>query len=222
MITDSMMRGIGMTSQRTRERLVQRLREKGIQNNHVLEVILNTPRHLFMDEALASRAYEDTALPIGYGQTISQPYIVARMTELLLLGGNPDKVLEVGTGCGYQTAILAQIVPRTYSVERIEGLLQQTRKRLRMLRLNNVRCKHSDGSWGWPENAPFDAIIVTAAPPEIPRPLLEQLAVGGRMVIPVGGQNGVQKLLVIKRTDQAYEQQEYEAVSFVPMVGGAV
>ena len=223
MITDSMMQGIGMTSQRTRERLIQRLREKGIQNNSVLEVIQSTPRHLFMDEALASRAYEDTALPIGYGQTISQPYIVARMTELLLLEGTPEKVLEVGTGCGYQTAILAQIVSRTYSVERIEGLLQQTRKRLRMLKLNNVRCKHSDGSWGWPENAPFDAIIVTAAPPEIPHALLAQLAMGGRMVIPVGDQGGVQKLVVIKRMDSAsYEQVEYEAVSFVPLVGGAV
>jgi len=215
--------GIGMTSARTRERLVQRLQEQGIRDARVLDRIRNVPRHQFVDEALASRAYEDTALPIGYGQTISQPYIVARMTELLLLGGTPEKVLEVGTGCGYQTAILAQIVSRTYSVERIEGLLQQTRRRLRMLKLNNVRCKHSDGSWGWPENAPFDAIIVTAAPTEVPHALLAQLAMGGRMVIPLGDQGGVQKLVVIKRTDSAsYEQVEYEAVSFVPLVGGEV
>jgi protein-L-isoaspartate(D-aspartate) O-methyltransferase len=221
MITDSMIRGIGMTSQRTRERLVQRLSDKGISDPRVLEVIRNTPRHLFVDEALASRAYEDTALPIGHGQTISQPYVVARMTELLIQQKLPDKVLEVGTGCGYQTAILAQLVPEVCSVERIEGLLQQTRKRLRSLKLqSNIRMKHSDGSWGWPSKAPFDGIIVTAAPAVIPEALLQQLAPGGRLVIPVGRQGGVQQLAVVDRTDEGYEQEMFDAVSFVPLLSG--
>lgn len=221
MITDSMIRGIGMTSQRTRERLVQRLSDKGISDPRVLDVIRNTPRHLFVDEALASRAYEDTALPIGHGQTISQPYVVARMTELLIQNKVPEKVLEVGTGCGYQTAILAQLVPEVYSVERIEALLQQTRKRLRSLKLHtNVRMKHSDGSWGWSSKAPFDGIIVTAAPDNIPEPLLLQLAPGGRMVIPVGIQGGLQQLAVVDRTDEGYEQELFDAVSFVPLLKG--
>jgi protein-L-isoaspartate(D-aspartate) O-methyltransferase len=216
-----MIRGIGMTSQRTRERLIKRLREVGIGNSVVLEVILNTPRHLFVDEALASRAYEDTALPIGHGQTISQPYTVARMTELLLAKGMPENVLEVGTGCGYQTTVLAQLVGRVYTVERIEALLQQARQRFRTLRLGNIRTKHSDGSWGWPGYAPYQGILVTAAAGEIPRPLLEQLAVGGRLVIPVGEQ-GSQRLAVITRTHDGFEQEDCERVSFVPLLGGEV
>ncbi len=220
MITESMIRGIGMTSQRTRERLVKRLVEKGIHDLRVLEVIRNTPRHLFVDEALASRAYEDTALPIGQGQTISQPYIVARMTELLVARGVPARVLEVGTGCGYQTAVLAQLVDEVYSVERIDVLLQQTRRRLRSLKLTNVRFKHSDGTWGWKSKAPFDGIIVTAAPSSVPEALLSQLAVGGRVVIPVGQQGGAQQLAVIDRTEAGFEQELFEPVSFVPLLGG--
>lgn len=221
MITDSMIRGIGMTSQRTRERLVKRLAEKGIADTRVLAVMSNMPRHLFVDEALASRAYEDTALPIGYGQTISQPYIVARMTELLLQNKIPKKVLEVGTGCGYQTAILAQLVPEVFSVERIEGLLLQTRKRIRSLKLHkNIRMKHSDGSWGWPSKSPFDGILVTAAPTTIPEALLTQLAPGGRLVIPVGEQGSAQHLAVVDRTENGYEQEIFEAVSFVPLLNG--
>ncbi|NOY67846.1 MAG: protein-L-isoaspartate(D-aspartate) O-methyltransferase [Gammaproteobacteria bacterium] len=220
MITESMIRGIGMTSQRTRERLITRLSDKGITNKQVLSVMLNTPRHLFVDEALASRAYEDDALPIGQGQTISQPYIVARMTELLLAGGIPGKVLEIGTGCGYQTAVLSQLVPEVYSVERIEVLLHQARKRLRSLKIKNVRFKHSDGSWGWDNNAPYDGIIVTAAPSTIPEALLKQLAVGGKLVIPVGRQDRAQELTVIHRTNTGYEQEVIEAVTFVPLING--
>ncbi len=220
MITDSMIRGIGMTSQRTRERLVKRLSEKGIEDGRVLEVIRAIPRHLFVDEALASRAYEDTALPIGQGQTISQPYIVARMTELLLARGIPAKVLEIGSGCGYQTAILSKLVPEVFSVERIEILLQQTRKRLRSLKLTNIKLKHSDGSWGWESKGPFDGIIVTAAPSSIPEALLKQLAPGGRLVIPVGKQGGIQQLAVVDRTTEGFEQEIFESVSFVPLLNG--
>ena len=216
----SHIRGIGMTSQRTRDRLVERLREKGIRSEAVLEVMRRTPRHLFVDEALSSRAYEDTALPIGFYQTISQPYIVARMTEALLAGGVPEKVLEVGTGSGYQAAVLAQLVPRLYTVERIDALVRSARQRFRTLELRNVQLKQSDGSWGWPQQAPFDAILVTAAPAEIPRPLLEQLADGGRLVIPVGGASG-QTLAVVTRRGNVYEREDLEPVSFVPLVGGA-
>lgn len=219
MITENMIRGIGMTSQRTRERLINRLREEGVSNNSVLDVMLSTPRHLFVDEALSSRAYEDTALPIGEGQTISQPYIVARMTELLMGNNNPESVLEIGTGCGYQTSILAQLVSKVYSVERILPLLQQARKRFRSLKFNNIRSKLSDGTWGWKENAPYDGIIVTAAPAEIPPALLEQLKQGGRLVIPVGTR-GVQQLCVITRTLEGYEREDFERVSFVPLIGG--
>jgi len=221
-ITESMIQGIGMTSLRTRERLIKRLAEKGIKSREVLDVMLNTPRHLFVDEALASRAYEDTALPIGQGQTISQPYIVARMTELLLADKKPKRVLEVGTGCGYQTAILSQLVTEVFSVERIDALLRQSRKRLRSLNMNNVYLKHSDGAWGWESKAPFDGIIVTAAPPTIPQDLLKQLAIGGRMVIPVGNQGQAQQLSVLHRTEKGVEQEIMDAVSFVPMLNGAV
>lgn len=211
--------GIGMTSARTRERLIERLRAKGLDDVPVLNAIRETPRHLFVDEALASRAYEDTALPIGHGQTISQPYIVARMTASLIAGTTPQKVLEVGTGSGYQTMVLAKLVPAVYSVERIGPLLERARRLLRELAVRNVRLKHSDGSWGWPEQGPFDAIIVTAAPEAVPPALLEQLAVGGRMVVPIGGR-GVQDLIRITRRDDHYEQEMLDKVSFVPLLGG--
>jgi len=211
-----------MTSQRTRDRLVERLRAKGIQNERVLQVMRTTPRHLFIDEALAHRAYEDSSLPIGQGQTISQPYIVARMTEIILADGIPDKVLEVGTGSGYQSAVLARLVPKVYTVERINGLLMRARECHRALGLRNIYSKHSDGSWGWPENAPYPAIMVTAAPDHVPESLLEQLSVGGRMVIPVGTISGEQALKLIIRTQAGYEEQTLSAVRFVPLLDGSV
>ena len=212
--------GIGMTSQRTRDRLVQRLRSEGIKDNIVLEAIGSVPRHLFVDEALASRAYEDTALPIGYGQTISQPYIVARMTELLM-DVKPGTVLEVGTGSGYQSAILSRLVDKVYTTERIESLASQARQRFRRLGYRNVRVQHSDGSWGWPQFGPFDAIIVTAGGADIPKPLLEQLAVGGRLVMPLGDR--VRQILVsVTRTPTVYERVDLEPVVFVPLIGGGV
>jgi protein-L-isoaspartate(D-aspartate) O-methyltransferase len=212
----SRVNGIGMTSQRTRERLVQRLREQGIRNELVLQSVQNTPRHLFVDEALATRAYEDTALPIGYSQTISQPYIVARMTEALLDGNPPKKILEIGTGSGYQAAVLAALVAEVYTVERIEPLFKVARKRLRDLGLRNVQVKLDDGSLGWAEHGLYDRIIVTAAAPEIPHALLEQLAPGGRMIIPVG--EAVQELLLISRTEEGTETQRLELVNFVPLI----
>ncbi len=208
-----------MTSQRTRDRLVVRLREEGIRDNRVLEAIASTPRHLFIDEALASRAYEDTALPIGHGQTISQPYIVARMTELLL-EVEPKVVLEVGTGSGYQAAILAGLVGKVYSTERIEPLATQARQRFRQLGYRNIRVQHSDGSWGWPQFGPFDAIIVTAGAADIPEALLEQLRVGGRLVMPLGGRDQ-QVLISVTRTPTVYEREDFEPVVFVPLLGGA-
>jgi len=209
--------GIGMTSQRTRDRLMQRLREEGIRDERVLEAMRNVPRHIFVDEALATRAYEDTALPIGQGQTISQPYIVALMTQTLLAGGRLKKVLEVGTGSGYQTAVLAQLVDTVYSVERIEPLMKLARKRLREIGCRNVHIKLSDGSWGWKEHAPYDGIIVTAAPAEVPPALLEQLAPGGRLIIPVGGP-AMQELLLVQYTDKGFSQERLELVNFVPLV----
>jgi len=209
--------GIGMTSQRTRERLIQRLREKGIRDERVLEAMRSVPRHLFIDEALASRAYEDTALPIGNGQTISQPYIVALMTEAMLAGGRPGKVLEVGTGSGYQTAVLSPLVDEVYSVERIEPLMKQARRRLHELGCRNVQIRLSDGSWGWKEYAPYDAIIVTAAPMEVPKSLLEQLAPGGRLVIPVGDST-MQELRLIQHTDNGFTSERLVLVNFVPLV----
>ena len=214
--------GIGMTSQRTRDRLVDRLRDKGIKDERVLEVMRTTPRHIFVDEAMAHRAYEDTALPIGHGQTISQPYIVARMSEILLEGGTPDVVLEVGTGSGYQSAILSRLVPKVYTVERISALLQKARDAHRKMGLMNVFSKHSDGSWGWEPNAPYAAIMVTAAPKTVPPNLLQQLAVGGRMVIPVGTSGGVQELKLYLRTDDGIEESTLEIVNFVPLLDGAV
>lgn len=209
--------GIGMTSLRTRQRLVRRLRERGISHDGVLEVILNTPRHLFVEEALASRAYEDIALPIGFGQTISQPYVVARMTQALLEGRRPKKILEVGTGSAYQTAVLSQLAIQIYSIERIGKLLERSRERLRALGLKNIRLRHGDGSMGWPENAPYDGIIVTAAPKELPVSLLEQLAPGGRLVAPVGVPTA-QELVLIERSVDGITQQLLGPVSFVPLV----
>ncbi len=214
--------GIGMTSQRTRDRLVERLREKGIKNHRVLEVIRTTPRHIFVDEAMAHRAYEDTALPIGHGQTISQPYTVARMSEVLLEDGVPDVVLEVGTGSGYQSAILSRLVPKVYTVERISALLQKSREAHRKLGLMNVFSKHSDGSWGWAPNAPYSAIMVTAAPEVVPPSLFEQLAVGGRMVIPVGSIGGEQQLKLFTRNLDGIEETNLEIAKFVPLLDGAV
>ena len=213
--------GIGMTSQRTRDRLVERLRGEGIKSEQVLQVIRTTPRHLFMDEALSSRAYEDTALPIGHGQTISQPYIVARMTEALVADVVPQRVLEVGTGSGYQTAILAQLVPEVFSIERIQFLQNQARQRLGQLRLHNVRLHHGDGNLGWPQHGPFDGIIVTAAPTEVPQELLQQLSESGRLVIPTGPA-GSQKLLVITRLGNEFQRELLDWVSFVPLIEGIV
>lgn len=211
-----------MTSQRTRDRLIERLRGEGISNERVLEVMRTTPRHIFIDEAMSSRAYEDSSLPIGHGQTISQPYIVARMTEILLENGPLDTVLEVGTGSGYQSAVLARLVPKVYTVERISALLQRARQCHQALKLYNIYAKHSDGSWGWPEKAPYPAIMVTAAPEQVPPSLLEQLAVGGRMVIPVGSVNGKQVLKLITRSDAGYDEKTLDAVRFVPLLDGSV
>ena len=211
--------GIGMTSQRTRERLIRRLGQEGIRNRRVLESMRNTPRHLFVDEALASRAYEDTALPIGQGQTISQPYIVARMTEALLPAGPLENVLEVGTGSGYQTAVLAPLVRRVYTTERIKVLLDQARRRLQALKIRNVITKHADGTIGLPEYAPFDGILVAAAPEGIPLALVEQLRPGGRMVLPIGDRDE-QALVRVVRTNEGYVHEMLERVSFVPLLGG--
>lgn len=212
--------GIGMTSQRTRERLLERLFEEGIRNLHVLEAMRRTPRHLFVDEALSHRAYEDTALPIGHNQTLSQPYIVARMTELLLGGGPLDKVMEVGTGSGYQTAILAKVVERVFSVERILPLQERAKRVLRDIDVRNVVFRHADGNWGWPQYGPYDAILVTAAPAEIPRELLGQLADGGRLVIPVGERE--QHLMLVIRHGDEFTYQQVEPARFVPLLAGAI
>jgi protein-L-isoaspartate(D-aspartate) O-methyltransferase len=207
-----------MTSQRTRDRMIANLRESGIRNERVLEILSTLPRHLFVDEALASRAYENTALPIGHGQTISQPYIVARMTEALLAFGPLGKVLEIGTGCGYQTAVLAHLAERVYSVERLEPLLERARTVVRGLGLSNVVFSHSDGTMGWAGEAPFDAIMVAAAPDEVPQALCDQLADGGTMVIPVGSRRA-QQLLRLRRTSNGIETQTLEPVRFVPLIG---
>ena len=218
-MTDLRLSGIGMTSARTRDRLVQRLREQGIANLAVLDRIRNVPRHIFVDEALGSRAYEDTALPIGYGQTISQPYIVARMTEALFEAGPADNVLEVGTGCGYQTAVLAPLVARLYTIERIEPLLGRARERLKELGIRNVRVRHGDGTLGWKAHAPFDGILVAAAPLTVPEALVKQLRVGGRLVVPVGPE-GEQELVRFTRREQGVQRESLGAVAFVPLLGG--
>jgi protein-L-isoaspartate(D-aspartate) O-methyltransferase len=208
-----------MTSRRTRERLIERLRAQGIDDVRVLDAIRKVPRHLLIDEALASRAYEDTALPIGFGQTISQPYVVARMTQALLAGTPRQKVLEIGTGSGYQTAVLAELVPALFTVERIEPLFKQARRQMRALGYRNIQFRLSDGSWGWPEHAPYDGILVAAAPAEVPEALLAQLGPGGRLVIPVGTLR--QELRVIDRTDQGLREECIDMVNFVPLVSAA-
>lgn len=213
------LQGAGMTSRRTRERMVSRLREQGITNGKVLAVMAETPRHVFVDEALESRAYEDTALPIGHNQTISQPYIVAKMTELLLESGPLEKVLEIGTGCGYQTAILAKLVGQVYSVERIAPLMKKARDLLWELDIKTVGFKHSDGGWGWPEHAPFQGILAAAAPAEIPEALLQQLAVDGVLVMPVG-REGRQELHRVVRTENGFVDEVIEPVTFVPFLSG--
>jgi protein-L-isoaspartate(D-aspartate) O-methyltransferase len=217
-VNEHYLTGIGMTSQRTRNRLVQRLRDAGIINEEVLNVIATTPRHLFIDEALAHRAYEDNALPIGNGQTISQPYTVARMTESLLAAGPLSRVLEIGTGSGYQTAILSPLVKTLYSVERIEPLHIKAVERLETLGYGNVHLALSDGSWGWPEHGPYDGILAAAAPEDVPPSLLEQLADGGRMVLPIGGEE--QKLILITRRGDHFTRKTLEAAKFVPFLPG--
>lgn len=224
MNADRTVQGIGMTSARTRDRLVQRLLNEGIRHPEILERIRSVPRHLFVDEALSSRAYEDSALPIGQSQTISQPFIVALMTQALLEKGGKlerlPKVLEIGTGCGYQTAVLAPLVRQLFTIERIMPLMNSARDRLNALGIGNVRYRHDDGFRGWPGQAPFDGIIVTAAPDAVPEALLEQLAPGGRMVLPVGPVGGQQRLLRITRTDSGFEEENLAGVSFVPMLEG--
>ena len=210
--------GIGMTSQRTRERLIQRLMDQGITRFEVLEAIRTVPRHLFVDEALAHRSYEDTALPIGYGQTLSQPYVVAKMSELALAQGRPRKVLELGSGSGYQTAILASLVDEICAIERIKPLLERARKQLRALRVRNVRLRHGDGLDGWASEAPFDLILGAAAPEHLPTQLLEQLAPGGRLILPVGGER--QQLMMVTATPEGFVEEVIEEVNFVPMVRG--
>ncbi len=214
--------GIGMTSARTRDRLVNRLHEAGIRDARVVEALRRVPRHLFVDEALAHRAYEDTALPIGHGQTISQPYIVARMTELVLADespGNRQRVLEIGTGSGYQTAVLCAVTAEVYSVERIEPLLRSARRNLQQLNCRNFRLKHADGQLGWQEYGPYDAILITAAAPELPAELFSQLRPGGRIVAPVGRADR-QELVVVQRTGQGETREVIEIVNFVPLLAG--
>lgn len=219
--------GIGMTSQRTRERMIASLLDKGISNWAVLDVMRSTPRHIFLDEALAHRAYEDTALPIGYSQTISQPFVVARMTQAILGNRAPDqgptgRVLEIGTGCGYQTAILARLFDQVWTVERIRPLMEKAQRNLGVLGIHNVRYRHDDGSLGWELHGPFDAIIAAAAPQHVPPALLEQLADGGRLVIPVGTERGGQELRLIERQGEQFQTTVLEAVNFVPLYIGQV
>lgn len=217
-MTDFDLQGIGMTSQRTRDRLVARLREQGIDNNEVLACMGAVPRHIFVDEAMAHRSYEDTALPIGHNQTISQPFIVALMTQLLC-EIKPRQVLEVGTGSGYQTAVLSYFCHRLYSIERISALTKRAQKRLAAMSVKNTVLKHGDGYGGWEVHAPFDAIMVTAAPPAVPEALLDQLAVGGRLIVPVGD-DAVQELIVIDRTKDGFLERVHDRVKFVPLVSG--
>ncbi|TAN05273.1 MAG: protein-L-isoaspartate(D-aspartate) O-methyltransferase [Rhodanobacteraceae bacterium] len=212
-------RGRGLTSQRARDRLVATLRAQGIRDPRVLDVIRSTPRHLFIDEALSARAYENTALPIGLDQTISQPWVVARMTELLIEYGAPKRVLEIGTGSGYQAAVLAQLVDTLYTVERIEELLRKARRVFRNLKLENIRSRHDDGNIGWAAEAPFDAIVLTAAGESVPRALVDQVADGGALVAPLGPP-GTQRLLRFRRHGNDWQREELEAVSFVPLLGG--
>ncbi len=216
------LRGEGLTSPRARDRLVATLREEGITDTRVLEVIRRVPRHLFIDEALASRAYENTALPIGHGQTISQPWVVARMTEALIEHGVPQRVLEIGTGSGYQAAVLAALVGKIHTVERIEPLLRMARRRFRQLGIENLRSKHDDGHLGWHDEAPFDAIILTAAGEGVPQDLFDQLAPGGVLVAPVGPAGAQTLYRVTRQADGEVVSEDLGPVSFVPLLGGLV
>ncbi|MHB8253320.1 MAG: protein-L-isoaspartate(D-aspartate) O-methyltransferase [Acidiferrobacter sp.] len=209
-----------MTSLRTRERLIGRVRDQGVRDELTLDAVASVPRHLFVDEALATRAYEDTALPIGHGQTISQPYIVARMTAALRLTGSLEKVLEIGTGSGYQAAVLAHLAGQVYTIERVGSLLRAARLRFQTLRLTNITCRHGDGYEGWPEEAPFDAIIVTAAARVVPPALFAQLKEGGRLIVPVGGEG--QELLLYRRRGTAMTYERLESVNFVPLLPGEI
>ncbi|MDO7086228.1 protein-L-isoaspartate(D-aspartate) O-methyltransferase [Pseudocolwellia sp. AS88] len=211
---------IGGKSSRSGEILAQKLHAEGIKSVDVLQAIARSPRHIFVPEILAHKAYDNTALPIGQGQTISQPYIVAKMSELLLANGTPESILEIGTGSGYQTSILAQLTPKVFSVERIKSLQWQAKRRLQAMDLHNVSMKHGDGWKGWSSKAPFQAIIVTAAPSSVPQALLDQLADGGRLIIPVGEQTQILK--IITRQGDQFTEQQVEAVRFVPLVPGAL
>ncbi len=213
--------GIGMTSQRARDRMLERLSEQGIGDIRVLVAMREVPRHLFVAEALAHRAYEEVALPIAGGQTISRPYIVARMTELVMQ--RPvEKVLEVGTGSGYQAAVLSRLVPQVFTSERIHKLYLQTRQLLRQLGYDNIRCRYSDGELAWRREAPFDAIVVTAAPETFPETLLQLVRVGGQIIVPVGEQRRTQTLIRVERTEDGYEREDIEPVEFVPLLKGAI
>ena len=215
---NSALHGVGMTSQRTRERMIERLREQGIRDEKVLAAIAAIPRHIFVEPALAQRAYEDTALPLGFSQTISQPYVVARMIELLRAGRELGKTLEIGTGCGYQAAVLAKLAREVFTVERIAPLLDRARENLRQLRLFNVRVKHADGNLGLPEAAPFDTIILAASATSVPKTLLDQLAPSGRLILPLGKSNQV--LLLIERGPDGLIETRFDAVRFVPLLAG--
>jgi protein-L-isoaspartate(D-aspartate) O-methyltransferase len=217
-MTTAMLTGIGMTSQRTRARMIERLREQGISDNRVLHAMGLVPRHIFLEQALANRAYDDTALPLGFGQTISQPYVVARMIELLIGGRELGKTLEIGAGCGYQAAILGVLSKQVFAVERIAPLLVRARVNLKQLRLSHIRLKHADGNLGLPEAAPFDTIILAAAAASVPRSLLGQLAPGGRLVMPLG--SVAQVISLIERNESGFTETRFDAVRFVPLLPG--
>ncbi|MCL7940205.1 protein-L-isoaspartate(D-aspartate) O-methyltransferase [Halomonas sp. ATCH28] len=221
MHSPDLLRGVGMTSQRTRDRMVGRLAGQGIRDPRVLEVMAREPRHLFLDEALAHRAYEDTSLPIGHGQTLSQPWMVARMTELVIQEA-PSRVLEVGTGSGYQTLVLSRLVKELWSVERINALHRRAGGRLRLLKVRNTRLRLADGGHGWPEEAPFDAILLTACASELPAPLLAQLGEGGVLITPLAEPDGRQWLTRVRRSGEGFETQRLEAVRFVPLLEGVI
>ncbi|WP_236943645.1 protein-L-isoaspartate(D-aspartate) O-methyltransferase [Jeongeupia sp. USM3] len=210
--------GAGMTSARTRARMIERIKQLGIHDAKVLAVMGMIPRHVFVDEALSHKAYDDTALPIGHGQTISQPYIVAQMTALALGAAQHEKVLEIGTGCGYQAAVLSQLFKTVYTIERIGSLSKGARERLNLLGLHNVRVRHADGSRGLPDAAPFDVILIAAAAPIVPEDLVEQLRIGGRLIFPVGSED--QELRMIERTDEGIVETRLEKVRFVPLLPG--
>ena len=219
MSDNSKIQGIGMTSQRSRNRLVSKLRDMGIKNEKVLNIVAETPRHIFIEEALAPKAYENSALPIGFGQTISQPYIVALMTEVLIESGQMKKVLEIGFGSGYQTAILSRVSDQVFGVERLSLLVEKAREKIWELKINNIHLRHGDGILGWERHSPFDAILVAAAPSFVPKELLDQLGEGGRLIIPIGI-NENQKLMLYTKTNKEIFEKEIQAVKFVPLLPG--